>query len=112
MSARNPGPYMQQTPLGFPSYCRRMNKDGNARKAFQQQEVNQRVYKAVYENLGVRPKIEDNRHTGRMRIHLRDIHNGYARGTFRWTLMSKHGFMQTYREGWLLKYGLDPDRRH
>eukprot|EP00392_Amoebophrya_sp_AT5.2_P014597 g14758.t1 len=111
MSSRNPGPYMQQTPMGFPSYCRRMNKDGDARKAFMQNEVNGRVYKAVYETLGVKGRILENKHVGRNRPHLRCIHNGYSRANFRWTLMTKHGFMQAWREGWLLKYGLDPDRK-
>lgn len=84
MSARNPGPYMQQVPIGFPSYCRKMNKDGDARKAFMNSEINGRVYKCIYENLGVKGRIVENRHVGRNRINLRDIHNGYARGNFRW----------------------------
>ena len=29
----------------------------------------------------------------------------------RWTHMNKHGFSQLYREGWLMKYGFDPDKR-
>ena len=112
MTARNPGPFLQQTPIGFPSYNRKMNVDWMARKAFAQNEVNGRVYKAIYENIGVKGSIPENKQVGRNRIRLRDIHNGYARGNFRWTKMNRHGFMQTMREGWLIKYGYDPDRFH
>ncbi|CAK8997084.1 unnamed protein product [Durusdinium trenchii] len=61
MAARIPGPFLQQTPIGFPSYCRFMNRDWMARKAFEKSEVNTRVYKAIYENFGVRGKIPINR---------------------------------------------------
>ncbi|CAK8997086.1 unnamed protein product [Durusdinium trenchii] len=111
MAARIPGPFLQQTPIGFPSYCRFMNRDWMARKAFEKSEVNTRVYKAIYENFGVRGKIPINRFVGRNRIRLRGITEGYNRGAKRWTCMNKHGFMMMYREGWLVKYGWDPDRR-
>ncbi|CAK0867791.1 unnamed protein product [Prorocentrum cordatum] len=54
MAARIPGPFLQQTPIGFPSYCRRANRDWGPRKLFQKSEVNTRIYKAIYENIGVR----------------------------------------------------------
>mmetsp|Transcript_13128 Transcript_13128/g.29877 ORF Transcript_13128/g.29877 Transcript_13128/m.29877 type:complete len:113 (+) Transcript_13128:60-398(+) len=112
MAARNPGPYLQQTPIGFPSYTRMMHRDWMARKAFQNSEVNTRVYKAIYENSGVKGRIPENKHVGRNRIRNRSITDGHARGVLSWTRLHKHGWMQIYREGWLLKYGLDPDRNH
>ncbi|CAJ1327969.1 unnamed protein product [Effrenium voratum] len=112
MAARNPGPFLQQTPVGFPSYCRHITRDWMARKAFEKSEVNTRVYKSIYENMGVRGAIPINKYVGRNRIHLRGITEGYARGNKRWTHMNKHGFSQLYREGWLIKYGYDPDRYH
>mmetsp|Transcript_62897 Transcript_62897/g.149927 ORF Transcript_62897/g.149927 Transcript_62897/m.149927 type:complete len:113 (-) Transcript_62897:20-358(-) len=112
MAARNPGPYLQQTPIGFPSYTRMMHRDWMARKAFQKNEVNTRVMKAIYENMGVKGPIPENKHVGRNRIRLRSITDGEGRGVLRWTKMNKHGLMQTYREGWLIKYGLDPNRAH
>eukprot|EP00448_Togula_jolla_P021980 CAMPEP_0170576768 /NCGR_PEP_ID=MMETSP0224-20130122/4567_1 /TAXON_ID=285029 /ORGANISM="Togula jolla, Strain CCCM 725" /LENGTH=112 /DNA_ID=CAMNT_0010899629 /DNA_START=54 /DNA_END=392 /DNA_ORIENTATION=+ len=112
MAARNPGPFLQQLPIGFPSYARLMVRDWMARKAFEKSEVNTRVYKAVYENMGVRGSIPANKAVGRNRIRMRGINEGYAHGNLRWTHMNKHGMMQTYREGWLLKYGLNPGRAH
>eukprot|EP00928_Gymnodinium_smaydae_P035411 TRINITY_DN24927_c0_g1_i1.p2 TRINITY_DN24927_c0_g1~~TRINITY_DN24927_c0_g1_i1.p2 ORF type:complete len:113 (-),score=13.37 TRINITY_DN24927_c0_g1_i1:63-401(-) len=112
MTARNPGPFLQQTPIGFPSFYKQANRDWMARKAFMNSEVNTRVYKAVYENMGVRGAIPVNQHVGRNRIRLRGITEGNARGNFRWTKMNQYGFKQVYREGWLIKYGLDPERFH
>eukprot|EP00927_Polykrikos_kofoidii_P052926 TRINITY_DN46994_c0_g1_i1.p2 TRINITY_DN46994_c0_g1~~TRINITY_DN46994_c0_g1_i1.p2 ORF type:complete len:113 (-),score=8.64 TRINITY_DN46994_c0_g1_i1:66-404(-) len=112
MAARNPGPFLQQTPIGFPSYYKNISKDWMARKAFMNSEVNTRVYKAVYENMGVKGGIPMNKNVGRNRIRMRGITEGAARGNLRWTQMNKHGWNQTWREGWLMKYGLDPDRFH
>merc|ERR1719374_487297 len=112
MTARNPGPFLQQTPIGFPSYCRNMNRDWMRRKAFQNNEVNLRVMKSIYENVGVRGRIDSAKISGRGKIHLRGITEGYGKGVQRWTKMNKHGFMQTWREGWFVKYGLDPHRFH
>ena len=47
MSARNPGPYIQLSPLGFPTYKKKIVKDWTARQLFKQNEVNTRVYKYV-----------------------------------------------------------------
>eukprot|EP00929_Paragymnodinium_shiwhaense_P016058 TRINITY_DN12419_c0_g1_i2.p2 TRINITY_DN12419_c0_g1~~TRINITY_DN12419_c0_g1_i2.p2 ORF type:complete len:114 (+),score=14.69 TRINITY_DN12419_c0_g1_i2:107-448(+) len=113
MAARNPGPFLQQTPIGFPSYTKYITRDWMARKAFQKSEVNTRVYKAVYENIGgLKGTIPINKHVGRNRIRMRGMTEGYGRGNHRWTHLNKHGFSQVYREGWLIKYGLDPDRFH
>jgi len=112
MTSRNPGPFLHQTPLGFPSYSRKMVNDHMARRVFEENETNGRVYKAIYENMGVKGRVEMNRVYGRNRIRLRCIHSGYGRGNFRYSLMSKHGFSQVWREGWLVKYGYDPDRAH
>mmetsp|Transcript_97300 Transcript_97300/g.168638 ORF Transcript_97300/g.168638 Transcript_97300/m.168638 type:complete len:113 (+) Transcript_97300:124-462(+) len=112
MTSRNPGPFLQQTPIGFPSYHRHMTRDWMARKAFQKSEVNTRVYKAIYENVGVRGEIRANKSVGRNRIKLRGITEGYSRANLRWTHLNKHGFSQIWREGWLIKYGYDPDKVH
>ena len=112
MSARNPGPVMHQTPVGFPSFHKGMVKDYAVRRAFAEGEVNTRVYKAIYETLGVRGRIFVNQQVGRARIRLRCIHGGRSGGFSRWSQMSRHGFHQVHREGWFLKYGLDPGRFH
>mmetsp|Transcript_60442 Transcript_60442/g.118984 ORF Transcript_60442/g.118984 Transcript_60442/m.118984 type:complete len:113 (+) Transcript_60442:83-421(+) len=112
MAARNPGPFLHQTPIGFPSYSAAVARDWKARKAFQHNEVNGRVYKAIYENMGIRGSMPLMKYVGRNRIRMRGMTEGYPRGNFRWTHLNKHGFSQIYREGWLIKYGLDPDRFH
>ncbi|CAE7210465.1 pis1 [Symbiodinium sp. CCMP2456] len=83
MAARNPGPFLQQTPVGFPSYTHHIRRDWLARKAFEKSEVNTRVYKAIYENMGVRGSIPINKYVGRNRIRLRGITEGFARGNKR-----------------------------
>mmetsp|Transcript_99021 Transcript_99021/g.295806 ORF Transcript_99021/g.295806 Transcript_99021/m.295806 type:complete len:113 (+) Transcript_99021:80-418(+) len=112
MAARNPGPFIHMCPVGFPSYCRHMNRDWKARKAFEKAEVNGRVVKSIYDNMGIRGSNPINKYTGRNRIRMRSITDGFAHGNYRYTKMNKHGFMQVWREGWLIKYGLDPDRFH
>mmetsp|Transcript_33110 Transcript_33110/g.50029 ORF Transcript_33110/g.50029 Transcript_33110/m.50029 type:complete len:113 (-) Transcript_33110:166-504(-) len=112
MAARNPGPFLQQTPLGFPSFNQRVVRDAKARKAFRESEVNTRIYKAIYENVGLRGDIPINKYVGRNRIRVRGITEGSGRGARRWTQMNKWGFSQAWREGWFQKYGIDPDRFH
>jgi ribosomal protein S14 len=112
MSARNPGPILHHTPLGFQSFQRHSVKDYAVRRAFAESEVNTRVYKAVFETFGVKGRIQVNKEVGRSRIRLRCIHGSRSAGFSRWMQMSRHGFHQSYREGWLLKYGLDPNRMH
>ncbi|SBT43154.1 mitochondrial ribosomal protein S14 precursor [Plasmodium ovale wallikeri] len=60
MAARNPGPYLNQVPLGFPSYNRKVFRDILARRAFMESEVNTRVYKNIFENLGFKGQIRIN----------------------------------------------------
>eukprot|EP01066_Platyproteum_vivax_P006634 Platyproteum_vivax@DN2387_c0_g1_i1.p1 len=105
MAARNPGPIIQQTPIGFASFCNHMVRDWATRAVFYESEVNTRVYKNVYANCGVKGPIKINKNVGRCRIKLRDITNGNPRALYRYTHMTKHGFAQTWREGWLQKYG-------
>lgn len=60
MAARDPGPYLNQVPLGFPSYNRNVYRDILARRAFMESEVNTRVYKNIFENLGFKGHIRIN----------------------------------------------------
>ena len=64
--------------------------------------------------MGVKGAIETNKLTGgRARVHLRDPWNNATGGKVQsWTGHGKHGFMRAYGEGWLLRYGLDPMRKH
>jgi hypothetical protein len=112
MAARNPGPTLHLTPLGFQSFNQQSVKDFALRRAFAEGEVNTRVYKAIYETIGVRGRIPVNRTIGQGRIRLRCISGGVAGGFGRWSQVSRHGFHQMHKEGWLLKYGLDPHRFH
>eukprot|EP00922_Rhytidocystis_sp_ex-Travisia-forbesii_P021772 GHVS01031887.1.p1 GENE.GHVS01031887.1~~GHVS01031887.1.p1 ORF type:complete len:100 (-),score=3.65 GHVS01031887.1:351-650(-) len=98
MAARNPGPYLNQCPLGFPPYKRLCQRDWAARRAFADAEVNTRVYRNVYENLGYRGPIHANAKVGVTRIRLRCIQGGYGRGVYRFTRMARMQFFQTQRE--------------
>ncbi|SBT78462.1 mitochondrial ribosomal protein S14 precursor, putative [Plasmodium ovale] len=109
MAARNPGPYLNQVPLGFPSYNRKVFRDILARRAFMESEVNTRVYKNIFENLGFKGQIRINNKVGVNRIRMRCIQGGYSRGIYKFTRMAKMAFFQTAREGWLKKYGYRPD---
>lgn len=112
MSARNPGPVLHHTPFGFQSFNHKSVKDFAVRRVFAEGEVNTRVYKAIFETLGVKGKIDANKQVGQARIRLRCIHGGRSHGFSRWMQLSRHGFHQAHREGWFLKYGLDPHRAH
>eukprot|EP00386_Alphamonas_edax_P007111 GDKI01023411.1.p2 GENE.GDKI01023411.1~~GDKI01023411.1.p2 ORF type:complete len:113 (-),score=9.17 GDKI01023411.1:124-462(-) len=106
MAARNPGPVLNQAPLGFPSYKRLNCKDWLARRAFCDSEVNTRVYQNVFENLGYRGATPINHIVGKNRMHLRCISGGYAHGVYKATRMARMHFYQARREGWMRKYGL------
>ncbi len=112
MSSRNPGPQIQRMPLGFSSFSPRVLRDQQRRRAFFDSEVNTRIYKAVYESLGVKGKINWNKKVGETKINLRCIHGGATNGVNRYTNMSRFGMLQAQQEGWLLKYGYVPDRFH
>ncbi|CEM30988.1 unnamed protein product [Vitrella brassicaformis CCMP3155] len=106
MAARNPGPRLNQVPVGFPSFHRKNLVDSYARKALFQSEVNTRVYKNVFANLGYQGPIDINHIIGKNRVRMRCIDGGRARGVFRWTRMWRMQFRQAEREGWLRPYGL------
>eukprot|EP00921_Rhytidocystis_pertsovi_P013125 GHVQ01021273.1.p1 GENE.GHVQ01021273.1~~GHVQ01021273.1.p1 ORF type:complete len:113 (+),score=3.29 GHVQ01021273.1:134-472(+) len=106
MAARNPGPYLNQCPIGFPPYKRLCGRDWTARRLFEDHEVSTRIYKNCMDNLGVKVPIVINKKVGVTRIKLRCIQGGYGRGIYRWTRMARMQFFQTQREGWLRKYGL------
>eukprot|EP00920_Eleutheroschizon_duboscqi_P009319 GHVT01021292.1.p1 GENE.GHVT01021292.1~~GHVT01021292.1.p1 ORF type:complete len:113 (+),score=1.53 GHVT01021292.1:149-487(+) len=110
MAARNPGPYLNQAPLGFPKYNRWVRRDWLARQAFKESEVNTRVYKTVFETLGWRCPIPIDQKTGRQTVRMRCIQGAYPRGIYRYTRMAKMQFFQASREGWLHKYGLQPGK--
>lgn len=112
MSARNPGPKIQQMPLGFPSYSPRVLRDQKHRRAFFDSEVNTRIYKSVYESFGVKGRIDFNKKVSQSKINLRCIHGGASNGISRFTHMSRFGMLQAQQEGWLFKYGYVPDRFH
>ncbi|PHJ18324.1 mitochondrial ribosomal protein s14 [Cystoisospora suis] len=109
MAARNPGPVLNPPPIGFPSFNRRCQKDFLARRAFVENEVNERIYKNVYQNLGFKGPIPILNKVGKYRIRMRCISGGYSRGIFRFTRMAKMGMLQLAREGWLKKYGYKPN---
>ncbi|EER00222.1 conserved hypothetical protein [Perkinsus marinus ATCC 50983] len=92
MAARNPGPTLQAAPLGLPTFRRRNLKDHMARLAFKDSEVNTRVYKVVYENLGVFGRIDANKMVGKNRIRNRDIQVGHANEVKRSSTMIKTAY--------------------
>jgi ribosomal protein S14 len=112
MSARNPGPKIQRMPLGFSSFSPRVLRDQQRRRAFFDSEVNTRIYKAIYESLGVKGRIPFNRKISESKINLRCIHGGATNGVNRYTNMSRFAMQQAQQEGWLFKYGYVPDRFH
>ena len=110
MASRNPGPVLHKAAIGFPSFNAKTGKDAAVRRAFSEGEINTRIYKSIFETLGVTGKILINQKVGQNRIKLRCIQTGKAGGFGRWSQLSRHGFRQIHDEGWLLKYGLDPHR--
>mmetsp|Transcript_15875 Transcript_15875/g.35359 ORF Transcript_15875/g.35359 Transcript_15875/m.35359 type:complete len:122 (-) Transcript_15875:138-503(-) len=112
MAARNPGPFLQKAPMGFMSYDRKCIRDFWARKAYTRHEVNHRIFKYTYDNFGVRGTIPWALYVNRARIRRRCIQVGNQHRVLNWSQMSRHGFHQAMREGWLLKYGLDYERAH
>mmetsp|Transcript_16244 Transcript_16244/g.32921 ORF Transcript_16244/g.32921 Transcript_16244/m.32921 type:complete len:113 (+) Transcript_16244:513-851(+) len=106
MTARFPGPRTQHTPIGFPPFNKHMQRDSNARVAFREGEVNNRIYKNVWETVGFKGKVYLNKKIGKNRIKIRDIGAGYSHGIDGWTRMMKMSFYQCQREGWMKMYGL------
>ncbi|CCF75788.1 mitochondrial ribosomal protein S14 precursor, putative [Babesia microti strain RI] len=109
MAARNPGPTLNKEPLGFPTYHNKCKRDYLSRRLFLESEVNTRIYKNIYHNLGLKGAIPIDSKTGYYLIRKRCIQNGYARGVFKLTRMAKMAFFHVAREGWLKRYGFRPD---
>lgn len=57
MAARNPGPTLNKEPLGFPTYHNKCKRDYLSRRLFLESEVNTRIYKNIYHNLGLKGAI-------------------------------------------------------
>ncbi|XP_026194356.1 uncharacterized protein LOC34622270 [Cyclospora cayetanensis] len=108
MAARNPGPVLNPPPAGFPSFNQRVQRDILSRIAFDTHEVNGRVYRNVYENLGFKGPVPIMHKVGIGRIRMRCMMGGYSRGVFRFTRLARMGMMQLAREGWLKRYGYRP----
>ncbi|KAK1934805.1 putative ribosomal protein S14 [Babesia divergens] len=109
MAARNPGPIILDPPFGFPSFKNWVQRDALSRRLFRESEVNTRVCKVVYRNMGLKGHIPIDNKVGLYRIRMRCIFGGYGHGVFRFTRMSKMAFQQVAREGWLRRYGYRPD---
>ncbi|KAF8819964.1 putative ribosomal protein S14 precursor [Cardiosporidium cionae] len=110
MSARNPGPYLNQIPIGFPSFNNKCRRDWLVRQAFLASEVPSRVYKNAFETLGFKGRILINNKIGISKIRMRCIQSGYGRGIYRYTRMSRMPMLQVMREGWLEKYGFNSSK--
>ncbi|OEH74371.1 ribosomal protein s14 [Cyclospora cayetanensis] len=87
---------------------KRVQRDILSRIAFDTHEVNGRVYRNVYENLGFKGPVPIMHKVGIGRIRMRCMMGGYSRGVFRFTRLARMGMMQLAREGWLKRYGYRP----